>query len=294
VREFHSFETASVRVHRAPHSGRPRGVLLLGLGIAIEVVGTLALYEQDRNVYTINGGLTIPTWLAMLVGIALVASGYGRLLRTASPRSTLVFATAGAVAGALLFSSALAWQLAYGMLPSGDLDLDVYAALPLFFVGVAALTAAVAALSRAVPVSAPGGSSAPRVGSRALLFGRPGAVLAAGVGLVASSGATAGWLNSQAADVNSLYQFVALELAVGGGWLLLSGASTLLAIVPPRRIRSARSFGTAGGLVFILAGALMWWRTAPFVYALGEILLGGFLLAGIGLIVVSRPRAEPA
>ena len=279
-------------MHRGTDSGRPRGSLLLGLGIAIELVGTLLLYWQEQNVYTIDGSLTIPTWIAMLVGIALVASGYRRLLRSTSPRSASLLGAAGAVAGAILFSSALAWQVAYGMLPSGDLDLEVYAALPLFFTGIATLSAAMGRAGAFTGSDAPSPPEA-EAGSRTLLLGRPSAVLAAGVGLVASSGAASSWLNSQAADVNSLYQFVALELAVGGAWLLLSGASILLGLLSASRRGAARRAGTLGGLVFIAAGAAMWWRTAPFVYAVGEILLGGFLLAGIGLLVVSRPRPAP-
>lgn len=281
---------------RGHHPGRPLGILLLGLGIAVELVGTALLVLQDQDVYTIDSSVTLPSWGAMLVGIALVAVGYGRLLRSVGPRSMRFLASAGASAGSLLFSAALAWQIAVGLIPSGDLDLDVDAVLPLFFIGVAALALGVRSLSRTGAALEKRGLTVPPppASSTAVIFGRPAAVAAVGVAFLVTSGAAAGWLNSQAADVNSLYQLVALELAAGGAWLLLSGTMNLLDLVPEARRRDARRVGMVAGLVFLVAGAAAWWWTAPLVYALGEILLGGFLLAGVGLLLLCRPKGAKA
>jgi hypothetical protein len=279
-------------VDPGPEPGRPRGLFLLGLGIAIELVGTALLTWQAQDLYTVNNTITLPSFGAMLVGIGFVASGYARLLRSAGPRSAFVLAVAGAVAGALLLAAALAWQLAYGLIPSGNLDLEVFAALPLFFVGVATLTTAMGALGRSGSAADSGPDRAPSTGfsSPAIVFGRPAAVLAAGIAFLAALGAASGWLNAQAADVDSLYQFVAVEFAFGGAWLLLSGASILFGLLPDARLPGARRLGMLGGLLLLALGAATWSRTAPLVYALGEILLAGFLLAGVGLLLESRPK----
>jgi hypothetical protein len=271
-------------------------VLLLALGMAIELVGLVVLVWQELDVYTIDGSITLTMWGAMLVGVALVWLGFSRLMRSTGGRPALLLAVAGAGAGAMLLSSALAWQVLYGLIPSGNLDLEVYATLPLFFVGVASLTISVGA--QRVPSSSSGegdtaGSAAsPR--STAGLLGPPAAVLVLGAALLVSLGAGAPSLDSRAAAINSLYQFVALELAAGGVWLLLSGTSALLRLVPAVGHAGVRRAGRVAGLAFILAGAALWWWTAPLAYALSEIITGGFLLAGVGLILMTTRKTPMA
>jgi hypothetical protein len=281
-------------VDSEPVPRRLRGWALLGLGIAIELGGVAVLVWQEQDVPTINSGITLPTWGAMLVGVALVAGGYARVLHSTAARPAFVLGAAGAAAGTLLLAAALAWELADGLVASGDLDLEVYAAVALFFLGVAVLTTAIRALGRSgsdTEADATRTSSGAAL-SRGVAYGRSAAIVSAGVAFLAVSAAAAGWLNTQATDVNSLYQFVALELAGGGAWLLLSGASNLLVLVPAPQFAGARRVEMVAGVVFLVAGATTWWRTAPLVDALGEILLGGFVLAGAGLLLVSGSKGR--
>lgn len=280
----------SMREGREP--ARRDGALLLGAGAVLEILGTALLVWQEQNVYTVSQAVTLPAWGGMLVGIALVQRGYSRRLRSASLSGEVPLAVAGLAAGAVALTASLTWQLAVGLVPSGNLDLEVYAALAVFFVGVAALTTATRALVRRgdLRTGATAGGSVPTDLSRRMLLTPPAALLCAGVALLASAALYSSWLGQQAADVNSLYQFVALELCAGGAWLLLSGASSLLALVPAALTLAARRIGAVGGAAFLVAGAVTWWRTASLAYALSEILLGGFVLAGLGLLLASWTR----
>jgi hypothetical protein len=276
-------------VNSEPAPRRLRGWALLGLGIAIELAGVAVLVWQEQDVSTINSGITLPTWGAMLVGVALVAAGYAWVLHSTAARLAFVLGAAGAAVGALLLAASLAWELADGLVASGDLDLEVYAAVALFFLGVALLTTAIRALTRSASATEADATGSPSAGSlsRGAAYGRAAAIVSAGVAFLAVSAAAAGWLNSQATGVNALYQWVALELAGGGAWLLLSGASNLLVLVPAPKFADARRVEMVGGVVFLVAGATTWWCTAPLADALGETLLGGFVLAGVGLVLVS-------
>jgi len=288
--------TLSMAVDTGPTFGQGRGGALLGIGVVIEVVGTAIEVAQEQNVYTINPSITLPALAAMLVGVVLVAVGYRRLLGASGAGTARWLEIGGVGCGAILLASALDWQLEYALIPSGDLDLEVYLALPLFFVGVAVLTTAIGAVT-AAPSTAEGlaeASANETRAARALGLGLPTAAVAAGAGVLATAALASGWLNTQAANINSLYQLVALELALGGAWLLVSGASGLLARRTGPRLLGARRAGLLAGLVIVVAGGVSWWRTAPLVYALSEILLAGFLLAGVGLLFVSRPRPEVA
>lgn len=271
-------------------AARPHGPRLLGIGVAVEVVGVALLVWQEQNIFTVNGAITLPAWGAMLFGVVLVARGYADLLRSTRPDARRLAAIAGAATGAVVLAVSLTWQLAAGLTPSGDLNLEVYAAFALFFVGAAGVTTGVGALARwgAAGEAGVAPSSLKPAAARTVGLIPSVSVLAAGVAFLSYAGLAAGGLDVRAAEVNSLYQLVALELCAGGAWLLLSGASGLFLLVPDARLREARRVADVAGALLLVAGAVTWWRTAPLVYALGEILLGGFLLSGTGLFLATR------
>jgi hypothetical protein len=276
------------------------GILLLAAGAAIEAIGITVEFWQEQNVYTISQWVTLPTFLMMILGIPLISRGYARCVRNTGPTGKKYVIALGSLAGSLLLLGPLWWQLGVG-LPSGDnFDLESYSALPLFFVGVSLLAQVTASSSfrRRDPNNrrAAGlGTVRPVVENpsgphtRRAWFSVP--LLAMGVILLGATAGSAGWLEQQVLNVNTVYLVVAIETGGSGAWFLLVGYSGLTRNLGSQSRRVTRIVGMACGAALVIGGIFRWWTTlwTDWVSVIGLVV---FVISGAGVLILSAPLRE--
>ncbi len=248
------------------------------------MVGVLIEVWQDRNPSTIAQGITLPTFVAMLVGIALVTIGFGRCLAGLEPRARRIAGLGGSVLAAALGLGAVAWQLRAGLPSGGNLDLDSYAAGALAFLGVAIVARSIVSLAGP---EAGRPNEATDVGG----WGLGAGLGAAGAAALAVAVATVPWLDGPVHHVTSLYALLTIEAGGAGTWFVLAGYGSAVRDLAGPALRAARRLGFGVGAALAAAGGL-WWGASARVVDAQLIACVALVLAGIGLVALALRRTD--
>jgi hypothetical protein len=251
-------------------------------GCAAEVV-------EDQDVYTISTSISLPAALGIVIGLALVVTGYSLVLRRTDGAARRAAFGVGVALGVVVFVGSWWWLLTYGL----SAALEAYSAGIVLFGGAALVqvggrfaTAPRLSLATRYPLKLENAPPPP-------LFSSPGARLTVAIALVGGAvvllgemALNVGWLNNRATTVDPIYQIFAIGLMGPAAWWLATGYSGLIDNLSSRHAHWVGFAGIGVGVAFVLGG-YGWWSGWSLYPELGQVIFILLTITGLGLCLFS-------